>query len=204
MTDTKKQARWIRRYRWLHRKVAIFLFAFFLVISVTGILLGIKKQTGLLAPTQKGLSSDPSAWLGVDSLKLLAIQYLHDSVSPDLSTELDRIDIRPGKGIAKFIFADHFNALQLDCTSGKLLLIEKRRSDFIEKLHDGSILDNIFGTGGDQIKVSYTVIMGLSLFMLILSGFWLWYGPRRIRQVKKNAHSKPGISPGKAVIPPTY
>lgn len=185
MTDIKKQARWIRWFRWLHRKIAIFLFIFFLIVSVTGLLLGIKKQTGLLAPTKSGASSDMSGWLSVDSLHKLAITYLHDSVGAALSTKLDRIDIRPGKGIVKFVFQDHFNGLQLDCTTGELLLIEKRRSDFIEKIHDGSILDKVFGTGGDQVKVSYTVIMGLSLFMLVVSGFWLWYGPKRLRRDRK-------------------
>lgn len=182
MSNTKQQAKWIRWLRWLHRKIAIFLFVFFLVISITGLLLGIKKQTGLLAPTRKGTSTTLSTWLSVDSLHKKAIAYLQDSVSKGLSINLDRIDIRPDKGTVKFIFKDHFNGLQLDGTTGQLLQVEKRRSDFIEKLHDGSILDKIFGTDGDQIKVSYTVIMALSLLMLILSGLWLWYGPKRLRK----------------------
>ncbi len=185
MNDTKQQAKWIRWFRWLHRKIAIFLFVFFLIISITGILLGIKKQTGLLAPTQKGASSDPSTWLSIDSLQKNAARYLHDSISPDLSSELDRIDIRPGKGIVKFVFKNHYNGLQLDCTTGKLLLIEKRKSDFIENIHDGSILDKVFGTNKEQVKISYTVLMGFSLFMLILSGLWLWYGPKRLRKSRK-------------------
>jgi uncharacterized iron-regulated membrane protein len=185
MNDTKQQAKWIRWFRWLHRKIAIFLFAFFMIISVTGILLGVKKQTGLLAPTQKGVSADLSTWLSIDSLQKNAIRFLHDSVSASLSVAVDRIDVRPDKGIVKFTFKDHFKGLQLDGTTGKLLSIETRKSDFIEKIHDGSILDKIFGTGGDQVKVSYTVIMGLSLFMLIMSGLWLWYGPKYLRKSRK-------------------
>ncbi len=185
MSNTKQQARLIRWLRWLHRKIAIFLFIFFLVISITGLLLGIKKQTGLLSPTQKGISSDLATWLPVDSLQKIATQILRDSVSPDLSPEMDRIDIRPEKGIAKFIFKNHYTGLQLDGTTGKLLLIEKRKSDFIEDLHDGSILDNLFGTSNEQIKLGYTVVMGISLFMLILSGLWLWYGPKLLRQSRK-------------------
>lgn len=185
MSNTKQQAKWIRWFRWLHRKIAIFLFVFFLVISITGILLGIKKQTGLLAPTKKGVSTDLSTWLSMDSLQKNAIRFMRDSVPGNLSTEVDRIDVRPDKGIVKFTFKDHFQGLQLDGTTGQLLLIEKRRSDFIEKLHDGSILDKIFGTRNDQVKISYTVIMGLSLFMLIVTGMWLWYGPKRLRKSKK-------------------
>ncbi|MBP6686957.1 MAG: PepSY domain-containing protein [Lacibacter sp.] len=187
MSNTKQQAQIIRWLRWLHRKIAIFLFVFFLIISITGLLLGIKKQTGLLSPTQKGISSDLATWLPVDSLQKLAIQILRDSVSSDLSSEMDRIDIRPDKGIAKFVFKQHYTGLQLDGTTGKLLIIEKRKSDFIEDLHDGSFLDNLFGTSNEQIKVGYTVIMSISLFMLILSGLWLWYGPKLLRQNRKQS-----------------
>jgi uncharacterized iron-regulated membrane protein len=185
MQTTQQQARVIRFFRWLHRKIALALFIFFLVIAITGVLLGLKKNTGLLAPTQKGIAANPPGWLSIDSLQKNAIRFLHDSVSSDLSAEIDRIDIRPGKGIAKFIFANHYNGLQLDMTTGKLLLIEKRKSDFIEDLHDGSILDDLFGTGDEQVKVSYTVIMGTSLLLLILSGLWLWYGPKKLRKSRK-------------------
>jgi hypothetical protein len=185
MISTNKQAKIIRMLRWLHRKVAITLFIFFLFTSITGILLGMKKNTGLLAPTQTGTSADPANWLPIDSLHRLAIGYLKDSVSPNLSAEIDRIDIRPKKGIAKFIFRNHFKGLQLDCTTGDLLLVETRKSDFIEKIHDGSILDKLFKTRGEEIKLGYTFIMGVSLLMLILTGFWLWYGPKKLRKQKK-------------------
>src|SRR5687767_1267352 len=157
--STRTQARLIRTMRWLHRKVAIALFVFFLLIAVTGILLGIKKQTGLLAPTQKGVSSSLSTWLSIDSLRILAEHYLHDSVSADLSTALDRMDVRPDKGIIKFTYLDHYWGLQLDGTTGALLLVEKRKSDFIENLHDGSIVDDLIGAGDEPFKTGYTLIM---------------------------------------------
>src|SRR5690606_37998666 len=100
--------------------------------------------------------------------------------------EVDRIDIRPDKGIVKFTFKKHYNGLQLDGTTGALLRVEKRRSDFIEKIHDGSILDKVFGTG-ESVKVSYTVVMGLSLFLLVVSGIWLWYGPKVLRRSRRKA-----------------
>ena len=185
MIPLKTQARWIRYFRWVHRKIAVALFTFFLFISVTGILLGIKKQTGLLAPTQKGTSGNAAEWLSIDSLQKNANRFLKDSVAKDLDTALDRIDIRPDKGIVKFVYKDHYHGLQLDLKTGDLLSIEKRKSDFIEHLHDGSLVDRLLGTS-EKFKVGYTVIMGLSLFLLILSGIWLWYGPKRIRYLKKS------------------
>jgi uncharacterized iron-regulated membrane protein len=185
MITTKKQAQWIRTFRWLHRKLAIVTFVFLFIIAGTGLLLGIKKQTGLLAPTKKGVSENLSTWLPIDSLSQMAARYLRDSVDRQLSTELDRIDIRPQKGIVKFVFANHYWGLQLDGTTGKLLSMEKRSSDLIENIHDGSILDRLFGTG-ESAKVGYTLIMGSSLLLLILSGFWLWYGPKRLRSQKRD------------------
>lgn len=185
MTDIKQQAKWIRIYRWLHRKLAVALFLFFVLMAVTGLLLGIKKQTGLLAPTQTGVSSDAATWMPMAALQHKAGQYLHDSVNRQLSTALDRIDIRPGKGIAKFIYKEHFYGLQLDCATGQLLSIEKRHSDFIESLHDGSLVDDLLGAGNEPFKVSYNLVMGISLLLLVLSGIWLWYGPKRIRTQKR-------------------
>jgi hypothetical protein len=63
-------------------------------------------------------------------------------------------------------------------------MIEKRNSDLIEDIHDGSILDRLFETG-EKSMLGYTTIMGVSLFMLTLTGFWLWYGPKRLRKMKK-------------------
>ena len=80
-----------------------------------------KKKTGLLAPTQKGVSSNPGDWLSVDSLHKLAVKYLHESVDEGLSPELDRVDIRPSRGIVKFVFMNHYSGLQLDCTSSEPL-----------------------------------------------------------------------------------
>lgn len=179
------QARWIRAFRWLHRKLALASFLFFLLVTVTGVLLGWKKEMGFQAPTAKGASANPLSWLPIGVLHEKANLYLRDSVDSSLSTELDRIDVRPAKGIAKFIYLDHYWGLQLDCTTGELLSIEKRSSDFIEDLHDGSIVDRLIGAPDEPVKLGYILVLGLSLTMLVLSGLWMWWGPRRIRFLKK-------------------
>jgi hypothetical protein len=182
-----RSANLIRILRKIHRTTAIFLFAFFLIVSVTGLMLGWKKNSGglILPPSAKGISSDLKTWLPIDSLRGIAVKALHDSVSPGLSDELERIDARPQKGMVKFVFADDYWEIQLDGTTGKVLLIDRRRSDIIENIHDGTILDVLFNTKNEQFKLSYTTIMGLSLLMLTLSGFWLWYGPKRLRKQKR-------------------
>lgn len=182
-----QSANQIRVLRKIHRTIAIFLFAFFLVVSVTGLLLGWKKNSGglILPPATKGISPDLKTWLPIDSLRSIAVKALHDSVSPRLSDELERIDARPQIGMVKFVFADDYWEIQLDGTTGRVLLVDRRRSDIIENIHDGTILDVLFNTKNNQFKLSYTTIMGLSLLMLTISGFWLWYGPKRLRKQKR-------------------
>jgi uncharacterized iron-regulated membrane protein len=182
-----RQARRIRIFRRVHRQTGILLFVFFFILAITGLLLGWKKHSKgwILPKSYKGSSTDLKDWLPMDTLHTIACKILHDSVSADLSLELERIDLRKDKGMLKFVFVDHFWGVQLDGATGKLLHIEKRRSDFIENIHDGSILDYYFGTTGEQIKLVYTSIMGTALLTFTITGFWLWYGPKRLRKTRR-------------------
>ena len=186
MLKRQRQAKILRIFRKVHRTTGALLFIFFFVISITGLLLGWKKHSGgiILPESYEGTSTDLKDWLPLDSLYQNACRYLHDSVSKELSLELERIDIRKDKGMVKFVFVDQFMGLQLDGATGKLLQVEKRRSDFVEKIHDGSIIDHYLGTNG-EIKLVYTTVMGLSLLLFTVTGFWLWYGPKRMRRHSK-------------------
>lgn len=186
MGKRKKQAKILRVFRKVHRTTGAFLFVFFFFISVSGLLLGWKKNTaGMILPeSQKGTSTNLRDWLPVDSLHTIACNTLHNSVSPQLSVELDRIDMRKDKGMVKFVFVDEYYEVQLDGATGNVLSIGQRRSDFLEKVHDGSILDRYLGTSG-VIKLVYTSMMGTSLLLFTITGFWLWYGPKRMRKTAK-------------------
>jgi len=179
----------IRLFRKIHRVSAIILFFFMFVIAVTGIVLGWKKHSGdLIQPrSYPGTTTDLGLCLPVDSLTQRAFHFLHDSVSPHLSVELDRIDIRPDKGMVKFIFARHYHEVQLDMATGELLRLGFRTSDLVENIHDASLMDRLLNTGNGQIKLVYNTLMGLALITFVVTGLWLWYGPREIRKtVRKN------------------
>jgi len=179
----KRRAKILKIARKLHRTTGALLFIFFFIIAVTGLLLGWKKHSGgiILPKSYQGKSTDPKDWLPVDVLRQKAITVAQEQISPDLSSELDRIDFRPDKGMVKFVFVEDYWGIQLDCATGELLHIERRRSDFIESVHDGSILDVLIGTDGGEIKLVYTTIMGGALLLFTISGFWLWYGPKQFR-----------------------
>lgn len=178
----QEQAKVLRIFRKIHRITGALLFAFFFVVAVTGLLLGWKKNSNgvLLAKSHTGSSTLAKDWLSVDSLSKQAVDYLTQS-NPQLSTTIDRIDFRPEKGMVKFLFTDHFTAVQLDAATGKLLHIEQRRADYIEKIHDGSLVDHYLHIASGTFKLIYTTIMGLALLLFTITGFWLWYGPKRMR-----------------------
>ncbi len=178
--DLSKQTRF---YRKIHKWIAVPMFLVMFVIGVTGLLLGWKKQTSLLPKTQKGATENSAEWIKIDSLVTISQTYSRNILKKEV--EIDRIDIRPQKGIAKIVFAQHFTELQLDCKTAEILSISTRKSDFIEKIHDGSIVDYFVKTSSDQFKLFYTTAASLSLILLSFSGFWLWYNPIRIKRNKK-------------------
>ncbi|MDF0715907.1 PepSY domain-containing protein [Muricauda sp. 334s03] len=191
MGKRKKQAKVLRIFRRVHRTTGALLFIFFFFVSVSGLILGWKKNSNgyILPKTQKGTTADLKKWLPVDSLHTIACTTLRNEVSPELSLEIDRIDMRKEKGSVKFVFVDSFYEVQLDGTTGDVLSIGQRRSDFLENIHDGSIIDDFLGTNG-YVKLVYSSIMGSSLLMFTVTGFWLWYGPKRMRKASK---SKPTV-----------
>lgn len=129
----------------------------------------------------KGSSTNLADWLPIDSMHGIACRVLHDSVDARLVLDLERIDARPDKGMVKFVFIDHYWGVQIDGATGRVLHIERRRSDIIENIHDGSILDYLFGIDGEWTKLGYTSVMGVALLTFTVTGFWLWYGPKRMR-----------------------
>lgn len=164
------------------------LFVFFFFVACTGLLLGWKKHSGgvILPKSYEGVSTNQQDWLPIHVLHDKAVQVIREKVSAELSTEIDRIDIRPDKGMVKFIFVESYWGVQLDCTTGELLHLERRRSDFIENLHDGSYFDYVLGTKYGQIKLVYTSVLGVALLIFTITGFWLWYGPRQFRANSKH------------------
>ena len=179
----KREAQLLKFTRKLHRTTGALLFVFFFIVATTGLLLGWKKNSGgiILPKSFSGVSTNQADWLPVHVLHEKAVAVVREQISADMSLELDRIDIRPDKGMVKFVFTEGYWGVQLDCTTGALLQIERRRSDFIENIHDGIILDRLFGTSGEPFKLAYTTIMGTALLIFTISGFWLWYGPKRYR-----------------------
>jgi uncharacterized iron-regulated membrane protein len=165
--------RWSRRW---HRILSITIAAVLLISSLTGLLLSWKKNVDLLQPiSRSGVDMDMSNWKPVTEIAGIAKHAL-DSLDID-GKQIDRMDYRPDKGIVKVLFVKGYWEVQVDCTTGEILSVQRRYSDMIEKIHDGSIIS-------DGFKLGAMNIFGFGLLFLITTGFLLWYGPRRIRKIK--------------------
>ena len=169
----------LRRYRKYHRWFGLSL-AFFLFISATtGILLALKKESDFIQPpTSKGVSKDLSTWKSIEELGDIAKKAFYAAHPEYEENTIDRMDIRPSKGIVKVLFESGWWEVQVDGTSGEIKSISRRHSDWIEALHDGSIVANWF----KLLTMNY---LGWGVLIMIITGIWLWYGPKQIRTIKK-------------------
>ncbi|MFC3415023.1 PepSY-associated TM helix domain-containing protein [Algoriphagus hitonicola] len=169
----------IRWYRNLHRWLGIPLIIFFFLIGITSILLAWKKKVELLPPTLQTEVVD-GTWILPSEMVKIGEQEMQKL---GLDPSVDRLDVRPDKGVVKIKFKSHFTEVQLDGFSGKVLSVETRHSDWIEKVHDGSILD-FYTTGNEGAKLTYSTLTALGLIFMSFSGYYLWYYPKLIRKLK--------------------
>ena len=183
---TNQIAKKTRNYRNLHKWVAIPLLIFLFNTGVTGLLLGWKKEAQLLPELQKGITSQPKEWISLKEIDSISKEYWAQQNKKNVF--ISRIDIRPEMGIAKILYKNNFMELQIDCKTGEILSTSKRNSDFIEKLHDGSIIDYLFKNDKKAFKLGYTTLLSIGLITLSISGFFLWWNPIRMR--KKNRGKK--------------
>ena len=167
----------LRKFRGWHRCFGTGLGLFILFSAFTGILLGWKKNVDLLQPPeQKGTQSNLTEWVSIDAIVKSAEHAIDSVVGRNIA--VDKLDVRPSKGIIKVLFKEGYWEVQVDGATGKSLSVLQRHSDWIEHIHDGSIIS-------DGFKLVYTNAIGWGLLTLAISGFWLWYGPKVVRKIKQ-------------------
>ncbi|TNE73887.1 PepSY domain-containing protein [bacterium] len=165
----------LRQTRPWHRYVGISLFLFILISSITGILLSWKKQSDWLQPNDKHHieQNDSKNWLSLDELKSIAERTLaEEGINQPI---IDRMDVRPKKGMVKVLFKNDDWEVQLELSTGKVLSVSQRNADWIERLHDGSIISEGF-------KLFSMNLLGIGLLILSFTGLWLWFGPKLVKK----------------------
>ena len=147
-----------------------------LIMITTGILLLVKKEfQWIQPPSQKGMSQGAVPTQSFEKL------FKRAQMTPEMQvkkwTDLERIEVKPGKGIIKFISINCWE-LQMDTRTGEVLSLAKRRSGIIESIHDGSWFTS-------WMKLWVFLPVGLLLVGLWLTGIYLFLLPILRKKRKK-------------------
>ncbi len=157
------------------------------VIIVSGIILQLKKESSWIQPsTQKGSGRVPT--LGFD--RVLAVVKSVPEAEVLSWDDIDRLDVRPGKGMLKVRCKNSWE-IQVDSHSGEILQIAYRRSDLIESIHDGSFFD-------DRVKLWVFLPTAVVLAVLWGTGLYLFLLPHLAKRKRKRALTRNAAENGNA------
>ena len=145
------------------------------LIAVTGFLLLLKKDVDWLQPPVPEVSRTGATSARVDHLFHAASRAAPEPLEWD---RIDRIDVRPSKGVAKVI-TDEASEYQVDLHTFEVVSIGHRGSDVVESIHDGSFF-------ADWVKYFLMIPTAIGLFILWATGLYLFV----LTEIKKRAKKK--------------
>lgn len=154
-----------KQTRKLHYWISPIIFIPVVIIFSTGVLLQFKKQSNWVQPNIEITSDSKPVMLNpyLESAKTVA--------EAEISSwdNIDRIDIRPDKGIAKIRSKNNWE-IQLDLETSEIYSVNYRRSDIIESIHDGSFFT-------DYIKFGVFFPTGILMIVLSFTGIYMFIIP---------------------------
>jgi uncharacterized iron-regulated membrane protein len=159
--------KWANKWsRKVHRWGAVVIALPILVVICTGLLLQLKKESAWIQPpTARGGGGDPS--ISFDAILAAAASAPEAGITS--WEDVDRLDVRVGKGIVK-VRAKNRWEVQVDTATGEVLSVAFRRSDLFESIHDGSWFH-------DKAKLWIFLPAGVILLGLWCTGLYLWILP---------------------------
>ena len=131
----------------------------------SGIMLQLKKQSNWVQPNVEITSSSKPVMLQAYLDAAKSVEEANVSSWEDI----ERIDIRPNKGIAKLKSKNHWE-IQIDIETAEIYAKNFRRSDIIESIHDGSFFSEV-------VKYGWFLPSGILLLILSLSGIYMFFIP---------------------------
>lgn len=173
-----------RTLRLVHYWLTAFTLVTVAVVAFTGVLLSLKKDFDVLqAPTAE--ASAPG--LPATPLDRLLVAVAGEAGNSGLGwRDIDRIDVRPRDGLAKVILNDR-TEYQVDLNTLEVLQTGYRTSDFIETLHDFSVL-------GNWGKYLLSVPTGIALLVLWGTGAYMFIKPLLVKRRKRRTKMLAGQS----------
>ena len=158
-----------RLLRQIHYWLSLAVAAPAVIMLCAGIFLMLKKEVAWIQPpTETGTVSDQIPEISFDDMVMAA--RAHPEAQIEDWTDIDRIDLRVGKGIAK-LRANSGWEVQVDTKAGDVLSVAYRRSDMIEQIHDGSFFS-------ESVKLYIFLPTGILLVLMWGSGLYLFLLPR--------------------------
>ena len=131
----------------------------------SGIMLQLKKQSNWVQPNIEITSSSKPVMLQAYLDAAKSVEEANVSSWEDI----ERIDIRPNKGIAKLKSKNNWE-IQIDIETAEIYAKNFRRSDIIESIHDGSFFSEV-------VKYGWFLPSGILLLILSLSGIYMFFIP---------------------------
>ena len=126
-------------------------------------------------PTERGVVSNQMP--EVSYARLLEVSQSRPEAGISQWSDIDRIDMRPGKGLAKVISRTGWE-VQIDTSNAAVLSANYRRSDVIESIHDGSYF-------ADWTKLFLFLPVGLLLILMWGTGIYLFFRTEILKSRKR-------------------
>ena len=169
-----------RLLRHIHYWLSLAIFIPTGIMFAAGIFLMLKKEIAWIQPpSQKGVAA--SQLPAITYEQILETSRAHPEAGIAVWSDIDRIDVRPSKGIAKVQSKTGWE-IQIDTANAKALSVAYRRSDVIESIHDGSYFTN-------WMKLFVFLPVGILLILMWGTGVYL-FCITEIQKFKKRARQK--------------
>jgi uncharacterized iron-regulated membrane protein len=161
-----------RMNRNIHKWLSLVITLPLLVSLISGILLLTKKEFAFIQPpTSLGQANLPS----ISFAQILKQAKTVDQAEISSWDSIDRLDVRPDKGIVKVRAKSRWE-IQIDTKTGEIKQVAYRRSGIIEQIHDGTLLHR-------KANLWLTLPISIALLIILLTGtilfFWPYYKRRK-------------------------
>ena len=171
---------WKKLFRQIHYWLSLAVFVPAAIMFVAGGFLMLKKEIEWIQPgTERGVVASQLPRASFE--EMLAAARLHPEAGIKEWSDIDRIDLRVDRGIAKLRAKSGWE-VQVDTKTSAVRKVAYRRSDLIETLHDGSFF-------ADWVKLYVFLPTGLLLIIMWGTGGYLFLLPR-IAKARKKRKSK--------------
>jgi uncharacterized iron-regulated membrane protein len=149
------------------------------IVLISGVLLLLKKELDWIQPpTVNGEKTG----VAVEFDRILEIAKTVPEASILSWSDIDRLDVRPGKGMLKVQSKNRWE-IQINAHSGEVLQVAYRRSDLIESIHDGSFF-------GSYCKLWFFLPSAAVVILLWGTGMYLFFYPYYIKARRRRREQR--------------